>query len=147
MDIGPLEYVVIGMNDRQHTRALFSELNAIHETGNIRVVDLILVTKAADGTMVMQELNELGEEESAVYGDVKNDLMGLLTAQDIEQLIGQLPPATSAIVILFEHTWVIGLTEAVRKGGGVVFNVGMVPHEALAQVSAELAAAKEAHNA
>lgn len=147
MDIGPLEYVVIGVYDQQLTRALFSELNAIQETGKIRVVDLIFVTKAADGTVVMQEVSELSEEEPAAYGGIADDLMGLLTAQDIEQLTGQIPPDTSAIIILFEHTWVIGLTEVVRKGGGVVFTGGMVTHDALAHVSAELAAAKEAQDA
>ncbi len=147
MNIGPLEYVVIGVKNQHLKHTLFSELKAIHKTGKIRVVDLIFVTKAADGTVAMQEMSELIDEEPEVYGDIADDLMGLLTPQDIDQLTGQIPPDTSAIVILFEHTWVIGLMEAVREGGGVVFNVGMVSHEALAQVSAELAAGKENQDA
>jgi hypothetical protein len=54
---------------------------------------------------------------------------------------------TSAFVTLFEHTRVNGLTEAIRKGGGVVFNGGMITHNALAHVSAELAAAKKDQDA
>jgi hypothetical protein len=142
MEIGPLEYVVIGVNDHKLTHALVSELNAIHETGQVRVVDLIFVTKAADGTVLMQEVSELSEAEPAVYSGIADDLMGLLTAEDIDHLTGQIPPDTSALVILLEHTWVIGLTEAVREGGGVVFHGGMVSHEALVHVSAELTAAK-----
>jgi len=46
-------------------------------------------------------------------------------------------------VLLFEHTWVIGLTEAIRKGRGVVFSGGMISQEALSRVSIELAAAQE----
>jgi hypothetical protein len=117
------------------------------ETGKICVVDLIFVTKASDGTVAMQKVNELIEEEPAIYGDIGGNLMGLLTAQDIDQLTGPIPPDTSALIILFEHTWVIGLTELVRQGGGVVFSVGMVAHDVLAQVSAELAAEKEAQDA
>lgn len=147
MEIGPLEYVVIGVPGQQFTSALISELNAIQEPGQICVVDLIFVSKAADGSVTMQEVSELVEEEPAVYGDIAGNLMGLLTAQDIEQLTGQIPPDTSAYIILFEHTWVIGLTEAVRKGGGVVFIGGMVSHDVLAHVSAELAAGKEAKDA
>lgn len=147
MDIGPLEYIVIGVPNKKLTRALFSELKAIQKTGKIRVVDLIFVTKAADGTVELQEVNELSEKDLAAYGDIGSELMGLLTAQDIEQLTGQIPPDTSAIVILFEHTWVIGLTDAVRKAGGVVFTGGMVSHDVLAHVSAELAAGKDGQNA
>jgi hypothetical protein len=54
MNIGPLEYIVIGVPDQQLTRALVLELNAIHASGQIRVVDLIFVAKAADGSVVMQ---------------------------------------------------------------------------------------------
>ncbi len=147
MDIGPLEYVVIGVPNQQPTRELLSELNAIQETGTIRVVDLIFITKAADGTVAMQEANELIEDEPAAYGDIAGNLMGLLTRQDIEQLTGQIPPDTSAIIVLLEHAWVIWLTEAVRKGGGVAYSGGMITHEALAHVSAELAARKDAQDA
>jgi uncharacterized membrane protein len=147
MEIGPLEYVVLGMPDQQLTRALISELNAIQESGQICVVDLILVTKAADGAVTMREMSELIEEEPAAYGDIAGNLMGLLTVQDIEQLTAQIPPDTSAIIILFEHTWVIGLVEVVRQGRGVVFAGGMVSHDVLAHVSAELAAGKDAQDA
>ena len=147
MELGPLEYVVIGVSEQQLKSALISELNAIQEAGKIRVVDLIFVSKSADGAVAMQEVSELVEEELAEYGDIAVNLMGLLTAEDITQLTGQIPPDTSAIVILIEHTWVIGLTEAVRKNGGMVFAAGMVSHDVLAHVSAELAAGKDGQNA
>ena len=142
-----LEYIVIGVSDRQLKSALISELNAIQEAGKIRVVDLLFVSKSADGAVSMQEVSELVEEELAEYGDIAVNLMGLLTAEDIKQLTDQIPSDTSAVVILIEHTWVIGLTEAVRKTGGMVFAAGMVSHDVLAHVSAELAAGKEGKNA
>jgi len=147
MDLGPLEYVVIGVKDQIVTHALVEELITINETGKVRVVDLIFVTKVADGTIVVKEVSELCEKEPALYGCIVDDLMGLLTIQDIEHLTAQIPSDTSALVILFEHTWLFGLTEAVRKSGGVVFTGGMVSHEAIAHVNAELNATKEARNA
>ncbi len=147
MEIGPLEYVVIGVQDQKLTSGLISELDAIQESGQIYVVDLIFVTKAADESVTMREMSDLIEEAPGVFGNVAGNLMGLLTKQDIDQLTGQIPPDRSAFVILFEHAWVIGLTEAVRKGGGVVYSGGMVSHEVLAHVSAELAAGKEGKNA
>ena len=147
MEIGPLEYIVLSVADQQLTSTLIAELNAIQESGQVCVVDLIFVSKSANGSVTMQEVNELIEKEPEVYGDIASNLMGLLTAQDIAQLTEQIPPDTSAFIILLEHTWVIELTEAVRKGGGVVFAGGMVSHEVLAHVSAELAAGKDDQNA
>ncbi|MGB8213733.1 MAG: DUF6325 family protein [Anaerolineales bacterium] len=147
MELGPLEYVVIGVSDQQLQGTLIAELNAIQEADKIRVVDLLFVKKSAEGGVALQEVSELVEEELAAYGDIAVNLMGLLTSEDIDQLTAQVPPDTSALVILFEHAWVIGLTEAVRQSGGMVFAGGMVSHDVLAHVSAELAAGKDGENA
>jgi len=89
------------------------------------VVDLIFITKAADGSVVTQEVSGLSELESELYGTIAVDLMGLLTAEDIEQLSEQVPIGTSAIVMIFEHTWVSRLTEEIRKGDVMVLGGGM----------------------
>ncbi len=147
MNIGPLEYVVIGFQDNQFMDEILPELNAIQEKGHIRVVDLLFVTKDADGTVTVREVSELSDEELAAYDSIAGDLMGLFTAEDVEKLAGELPPNTSAVIVLLEHTWTIGLTEAVRRAGGVLFTGGLVTPDALGRVSAELAAAKEESHA
>jgi uncharacterized membrane protein len=82
MDIGSLEYVVIGFEDDQFTNEILPELNAIQEKGLIRVVDLLFVMKDTDGTMTVREVSELGDEELAAYDGIAGDLMGLFTAED-----------------------------------------------------------------
>lgn len=147
MEIGPLEYVVIGLKDDQFASEVLPELNAIQEHGLIRVVDLVFVRKAADGTVTVQEVSELREEEQQSYAALAEELAGLLTTQDLEHLAKEIPSGSEAVIVLLEHTWTLGLAEAVRRAGGVLFTGGMVTPEALAQVSAELAAAKEEHYA
>jgi uncharacterized protein DUF6325 len=147
MNIGPLEYVVIGFQDNQFTSEVLPVLGAIQEKGAIRVVDLLFVSKDADGMVTMREVSELSEEELAAYEGLAGDLMGLFTAEDIERLAGEIPPTMSAVIVLLEHTWTIELAEAVRRAGGVLFTGGIVTPEALKQVSAELAAAKEENHA
>src|SRR5450755_927769 len=139
MTIGPLEYVVIGLDDRQFASEVIPVLNAIREKGAIRVVDLLFLSKVADGAVTKREISELGEEELQPFNGIAEDLLGLFTAQDVEKLAEEMPPNTAAVVVLLEHTWVIGLTEAVRKAGGVLFTGGLVAPDTLAQVSAELA--------
>ena len=150
MNIGPLEYVVVGVTDAgQHqtlAQALLSELNAIHAKDDIRVIDLIVVKKSAEGELITQEVSELSDGESAVYGEIASHVTGLLAPQDIQQLTAHTPPGSSAMVILLEHAWVLDLAKAVRQGGGVVFAGGMVSPEALQRLSAEIAQ-KEAQNA
>ncbi len=143
MTIGPLEYVVIGLQDTPFVDQILPELHAIQKKGHIRVVDLLFVTKDTDSTVTVKEVNELSEEELSTYGGIAEELMGLFTAEDVERLAEEIPSGTSAVIVLLEHTWVIGLTEAVRKAGGVLFTGGLVTPDALKQVNAELIAAKE----
>ena len=67
MEIGPLEYVVIGFEDHQFASEVLPELNAIQEHNLIRVIDLMFVSKEADGTVSMQEVSELSEEDLHAY--------------------------------------------------------------------------------
>ena len=145
MEIGPLEYVVIGYEDDHFTNEILPKLNAIQASDMIRVVDLLFVSKAADSTMTIREISELSEEEQQPFGSMMEDLGGLFTAQDVENLAAAIPVGTSAVVVLLEHTWTLGLADAVRKAGGVLFTGGLVTPEALAQVTTELAAKEENH--
>jgi hypothetical protein len=146
MDISPLEYVVIGLQGPHFASEILRELNVIQENGSIQVIDLLFVSKAVDGTVTTQEINELTEDEQQPYSGLREQFTGLLTAQDVAHLTREMPPGMLAVVILLEHIWTIGLAEAVRKAGGVLFTGGMVPLESLTQVSAELTA-KETHYA
>jgi uncharacterized membrane protein len=143
MEIGPLEYVVLGFENGQFAREVLPELNAIGQSGVIRVVDLLFVSKAANGTVSLQEVSELGEEDQAAYKALADDLSGLLTAEDLDRLAQEIPPDTWAVIVVFEHRWTLQLADTVRRAGGSLFTGGMVAREVLEQVSAELAAAKE----
>jgi hypothetical protein len=45
MEIGPLEYIVIGRQDGRFTRDILPELNVIRQHGLIQVVDLLFVSR------------------------------------------------------------------------------------------------------
>ena len=77
MIIGPLEYVVIGLDNQHFASEIIPVLNAIREKGAIRVVDLLFLSKVADGAVTMREMSELGEEELQPFHGIAEDLMGL----------------------------------------------------------------------
>ncbi len=147
MTIGPLEYVVIGLEGNQFTSEILPVLNTLHRNGAIRVVDLVFVSKDAAGTVTTREVNELSEEEFQPYSGIAKALLGMFTPADVDRLAESISLESSAVVVLLEHTWAIRLTDAVRRAGGVLFTGGLISPDALAQVSAELATAKEQSHA
>ncbi len=92
MDIGPLEYVVLGFTDKQFMSEVLPELNAIQEHGLIRVVDLLFVSKADDGNVAVQEISEMREDDLPAYDGLADEIAGLLTTQDIEHLAEAILP-------------------------------------------------------
>jgi uncharacterized membrane protein len=145
MQIGPLEYMVIGCNDEHFVHEILPELNALQASDLILVIDLLFLTKDADGAVTLREVSDLQDEEAQAYAGLAPDLAGWLTAEDIKKLAETVPSGTSAVVVLLEHTWTDRLSQAVRQAGGVLFTGGLVSPEAMAHVSAELAAKEESH--
>ena len=143
MTIGPLEFVVIGCKGHQFTSEIVPELNSIQEKGLIRVVDLFFVRKDANGTVTLLEVHDLNDEELAVFAPIKEDLMGLLTPEDIALLTEVVPPDTSAVIVLLEHAWLVKLSEGLNRANAVLLAGGIVPQAAMEQLEAELQAAQQ----
>jgi hypothetical protein len=140
--MGPLEFVVIGCKGHQFTREIVPELNSIQEKGLIRVVDLFFVRKDINGTVTVLEVNDLNDEELAAFDPIKEDLMGLLTPEDIVLLTETIPLDTSAVIVLLEHAWIVKLTEGLNRASAVLLAGGMVPQASMEQLEAELEAAQ-----
>jgi hypothetical protein len=143
MTIGPLEFVIIGCKGHQFVSEIVPELNSIQEKGLIRVVDLFFVRKDVNGTVTVLEVHDLNDEELAVFDPMKEDLMGLLTPEDIMLLTEVILPDTSAVIVLLEHAWIVKLTEGLNRAGAVLLAGGMVPQASMEQLEAELAAAQQ----
>ena len=143
MKMGPLEFVVIGCKGNQFTDEIVPELNAIQEKGLIRVVDLFFVRKDVNGTVTGLEVHDLNDEELAAFDPIKDDLMGILTPEDIMHLTETVPVGTSAVIVLLEHAWLVRLNEGLNKADAVLLAGGMVPQASMEQLEAELEAAQQ----
>src|SRR5437660_1554437 len=77
------------------------------------------------------------------FRPLAGDIMGLLAPEDIEQTAAYIPNNSTAGLLLFEHTWAIGLKEAIKNAGGVAVAGGLVAPEVLQALEADLDAAKQ----
>ncbi|HZU67608.1 MAG TPA: DUF6325 family protein [Ktedonobacteraceae bacterium] len=143
MPVGPLEYIVIGTPGNQFMSEILPELSAIQENGLIRVVDLVFVRKNPDGTISALEVHDLNDDEVSNLGSVKENLMGLITPEDIVTLSNAIPTDTAAVIVLLEHPWINRLQAAVDRANAQVFIGGMVPRGSIEQLEQELAAARQ----
>jgi hypothetical protein len=143
MTLGPLEYLVVGFEGNRFTGQILPELRAAREKGIIRVVDLFFLKKDEQGDTVAMELSDLSGEEAEQLAPLAGDLLGLLAPEDIEQAAHDIPNNSSAALLLFEHTWAIGLQEAIKNAGGIAIVGGLVAPDVLQMVEEELEVVKQ----
>jgi uncharacterized protein DUF6325 len=143
MTLGPLEYLVVGFEGNRFTGQILSELRAAKEKGIIRVIDLFVIKKDEQGNVTALALSDLSAEEAMELGPLAGDLIGLFAQEDIDQVAAGIPNNSAAGLLLFEHTWAIGLKEAIKHAGGVAVAGGLVAPDVLQALEADLEAAKQ----
>ncbi len=143
MALGPLEYLVVGFEGNRFTGQILAELRAAHEKGIIRVLDLFVMKKDVQGNVTALEVSELSDEETAEFGPLAGNLISLFSPEDMQQAAASIPNNSAAGMLLFEHTWAIGLKEAIKNAGGIAVVGGLVAPEVLQELEKELEAAKQ----
>ena len=143
--LGPVDYLVVGFpaDKADFSGAMADELKKLMDSGTVRVLDLMIVTKAEDGTVGVAELRDTDESAVGELRSLEAELSMLLAAEDVERVGGDLEPGSTAAVLVWENTWAGPLASAIRHAGGDLIGTGRIPTQALiAAVEADRAAAE-----
>lgn len=163
MALGPVQLLVVGYGeDADFTGAALDELHRLSEHDIVRLVDLLVITKDANGDIASIEVADRPELQK--YGAVAGALVGLGAAgeegalagaeagshavddgkmyepEDVWSLAEEIPAGMTAAVALLEHRWAIPLRDAIMDTGGVVVVDEWLHPEDLVRYGAEAAA-------
>lgn len=128
-DLGPVEWVAIVFDGDTIDRGVVPALAGIVDSGAVRILDLVIVHSDAAGTVTSAELGQLDADELAAFDTLDGDVLGLLSEQDIPIVGAELPPGSTALVVLWENRWAAGFAQAVRAAGGVLLTHDRIPHD------------------
>jgi Family of unknown function (DUF6325) len=113
---GPIDFILLEFpSDERQTQAA-DALFRLVEAGTIRLLDLLVVRKYADGAVEILDLDTLSGEAS--FTRFAGARSGLLGADDVEQAGGAIVPGSTAALIVYENSWAAPFVAAVRHGGG-----------------------------
>lgn len=138
--MGPLEYLVIEFEGSHFTGEILPELRRLHDQGILRVVDLLLIQKDAQGVVTARELSDLSPEEAEPFGPIAGDILDLLSVTDVEAVAADLPLNSTGAIALFEHIWAIHLRDTIAAAQGRLISGGLLPASEVERLGAELAA-------
>jgi len=131
--LGPVDYVVVGFpaDKADFSGAMADELKRLTESGTIRVLDLVMVTKGEDGTVEAAELRDKDESEVGELRSLEAELSLLLASEDVERVGADLEPGSAAAVLVWENAWAGPFASAIRHSGGELISTGPIPTQAL----------------
>jgi hypothetical protein len=130
-ELGPVDYLLVEFpaGASSFTGEMAAELRALAGSGTIRVIDVLILTKDADGTVEAAELSdiaELGELQA-----IEAELAELLAAEDVDNLAAAMEPGSTAGVLIWENLWATPFASAVRRSGGQLIANGRIPIQAI----------------
>ena len=129
--LGPVDYVVVEFpaGASNFTGEMAAELVALVDSGTIRLIDLVILTKNEDGTVdavELSDLDDLGELQA-----LEAQLADLLSEEDVEHLAAAMEPGSTAGVLIWENLWAAPFASAARRSGGQLIANGRIPIQAI----------------
>ena len=153
MAIGPVQLIVLGFNHPDFHGEIIAELERLHASGTVRVIDSLAVYKDADGELEVEHLSNLTEAEAIEVGTKIGALIGLgiegeegaeagaaagaevaaaeggvnvFTEEEGWDVLEDIPNDSAAALVLLEHHWAVPLRDAIVRAGGFRLSDGFI---------------------
>jgi hypothetical protein len=139
-DIGPVELIVLGFDGNGFNGQVAPALMDLVERGVIRVIDMAVVMKDADGAVAVLEAGEMDDSIASAFEVLIGSVPGLLSEADIIEIAEDLPPNSTEAVLLVEHVWATAFAQAVRASGGQLLMAERIPGDVVDAARATLIA-------
>ena len=140
-DMGPVDYVLIEFPDGQPKGQAAPLLLDLVDRGLIRILDLMFISKDADGTTTAVEIADIDGDGAPDFMVFEGASSGLLSEEDKDEAGNAMEPDTAALLLVFENRWAAPFAKAMREAGGQLVAFDRIPIQALL-ASIEAAEAK-----
>ena len=131
--LGPVELIALAFHQPSFDGTVLRELVSLVEREVIRVLDLMVVHKADDGSIVAVEFSDLGDEAEVFIGLAPAGI-DLIGEDDVSTAGELLEPGDAAALLVWEDLWAAPFVRAARSAGGVLLAHDRIPVDVLEAV-------------
>ena len=127
MSVGPVEYIAIAFPGNKFSGKIIPAIKALQDAGTIRVLDIVIISKDADGNVAAVELGDASPEEAATLAVLGIEGKNLLGLEDIEDIGSALDPNSTCGLMIWENAWAAGFAQSLRDADGILIANGRIP--------------------
>ena len=130
-ELGPVDYLIIEFpaGQQNFTGEGADELLRLHDAGIIRIMDILILAKDADGSVEAMEISDL--DQLGELSRLEAELAQTLAEDDVEDLAAAMDPGSVAGVLVYENVWAGPFASAMRRAGGQLIANGRIPTQAI----------------
>ncbi|GAA1059108.1 DUF6325 family protein [Agromyces bracchium] len=134
-EYGPVDVYVVSFEGDRLDEATATALGELMVGDEIRLLDLLIVSRGDDGEVTVREYEEFRDE--AGFTVVELEASGIVGDEDIDDLADSIPPGTSGAIMAIELLWAKKIASAFAASGGEVLQVERIPATVVNEVLAE----------
>lgn len=130
MSIGPVEYMVVGFPGNNFKGDIAPAIAELVDAGTIRIIDLAVVTKDADGNAAALEITDVDSDFGRALSKLAGNVTGGLVNEDDLMAVGEeLEPNSTAALLVWEDVWATKVRDAIVDAGGELWDLERVPYQ------------------
>lgn len=123
---GPVDFALLEFPRDRLTGEAGQALMDLVQAGTIRLYDLLVISKDADGGVEVLELTDPGGP-AAGFSYFAGARSGLLGDEDVQEASSAMEPDTVAALLVYENAWAAPFVAAARRSGGELVASARIP--------------------
>lgn len=123
---GPIDFALLEFPRDRLTGEAGQALMDLVEAGTIRLYDLLVISKDADGGVEVLEVTDPGGP-AAGFSYFAGARSGLLGDEDVQEASSAMEPDTVAALLVYENAWAAPFVAAARRSGGELVASARIP--------------------
>ena len=130
-ELGPVDWIVVEFPGSTFNGSIAPEITSLVDRGLVKILDLMILKKDADGALEIAELSDLEDGELGELRAFETELATLLSEDDVISAAEAIEPGSSAALLVWENLWAAPFGASVRHAGGQLVASGRIPVQAL----------------
>ncbi len=124
---GPIDFLLLEFDPSKADGSAAAALRDLIDQGIVRLYDLVVIAKAADGTVSAVEVTDAGADSHGGFGAFAGARSGLVDDEDIAEAGAALEPGRAAALLVYENSWAIPFIAAARAVDAEVVASARIP--------------------